>query len=177
MKLEGQLKEFTIIGRKLPTKIDTNPQLYKMRIFAPNIIVAKSRFWYFLSKLRKVKKSSGEIVQVKRVHEPEPTKVKNVGIWLRYDSRSATHNMYREYRDLTMAGAVTQCYRDMGARHRARAHSIQIMRVEAIEPKKCRRPHTLQYINKNLRFPKLYKRTNDPTKPRIRHKIPQLAVF
>lgn len=25
-----------------------------------------------------------------------------------------------------MSGAVTQCYRDMGARHRARAHSIQV---------------------------------------------------
>ena len=34
--------------------------------------------------------------------------------------------MYREYRDLTAAGAVTQCYRDMGARHRARATSIQV---------------------------------------------------
>lgn len=26
--------------------------------------------------------------------------------------------MYREYRDLTVAEAVTACYRDMGARHR-----------------------------------------------------------
>lgn len=44
----------------------------------------------------------------------------------RYDSRSGTHNMYREYRDLSVSGAVTQCYRDMGARHRARAHAIQV---------------------------------------------------
>ena len=44
----------------------------------------------------------------------------------RYDSRSGTHNMYREYRDLTVSAAVTACYRDMGARHRARAHSIQV---------------------------------------------------
>lgn len=35
--------------------------------------------------------------------------------------------MYREYRDLSVSGAVTQCYRDMGARHRARAHSIQVI--------------------------------------------------
>ena len=62
-----QLKEYSIIGRKLPSENDKNPQLYKMRIFAPDTIVAKSRFWYFLSKLRKVKKSKGEIVQVKRV--------------------------------------------------------------------------------------------------------------
>lgn len=33
-----------------------------MRIFAPNEVVAKSRFWYFLGKLRKIKKANGEIV-------------------------------------------------------------------------------------------------------------------
>lgn len=51
-------------------------------------------------------------------------------IFCRYDSRSGTHNMYREYRDLSVSGAVTQCYRDMGARHRARAHSIQVNLLE-----------------------------------------------
>jgi len=61
------------------------------------------------------------------VYEKSPLKVKNFGIWLRYDSRSGTHNMYREYRDLTVSAAVTQCYRDMGARHRARAHAIQVL--------------------------------------------------
>lgn len=35
-----------------------------MRIFAPNTVVAKSRFWYFLMKLRKVKKANGEIVTI-----------------------------------------------------------------------------------------------------------------
>lgn len=34
--------------------------------------------------------------------------------------------MYREYRELSTAAAVTACYRDMGARHRARAHAIQV---------------------------------------------------
>lgn len=97
-----------------------------MRIFAPDGIVAKSRFWYFLRQLKKFKKSTGEIVNLKQIPEKTPIKIKNFGIWLRYDSRSGTHNMYREYRDLSVSGAVTQCYRDMGARHRARAHSIQV---------------------------------------------------
>jgi large subunit ribosomal protein L18Ae len=35
-----------------------------MRIFAPNAVVAKSRFWYFLTQLRKVKKTNGEIVSL-----------------------------------------------------------------------------------------------------------------
>jgi large subunit ribosomal protein L18Ae len=38
-----------------------------MRIFAPNPVVAKSRFWYFLRSLRKVKKATGEIVSVNAV--------------------------------------------------------------------------------------------------------------
>lgn len=97
-----------------------------MRIFAPDNIVAKSRFWYFLRQLKKFKKTTGEIVSLKQVYERTPVKIKNFGIWLRYDSRSGTHNMYREYRDLTVGDAVTSCYRDMGARHRARAHSIQV---------------------------------------------------
>lgn len=100
-----------------------------MRIFAPDPIVAKSRFWYFLRQLKKFKKSTGEIVSVKLIPEKSPIKIKNFGIWLRYDSRSGTHNMYREYRDLSVSGAVTTCYRDMGARHRARAHSIQVGEV------------------------------------------------
>ena len=37
------------------------------------------------------------------------------------------------YRDLTVSGAITQCYRDMGARHRARAHSIQIIRCVGVD--------------------------------------------
>lgn len=43
------------------------PKLYRMRIFATNTVVAKSRFWYFLMKLRKVKKANGEIVSLNEV--------------------------------------------------------------------------------------------------------------
>merc|ERR1712107_695624 len=97
----------------------------RMRIFATDQIVAKSRFWYFLRQLRKFKKTIGEFVSVEEIREKKPLKIKNFGVWLRYDSRSGTHNMYREYRDPTVSSAITQCYRDMGARHRARAHAIR----------------------------------------------------
>ncbi|RYF32421.1 MAG: hypothetical protein EOO38_31010 [Cytophagaceae bacterium] len=42
-----------------------------MRIFATNQVVAKSRFWYFLGKLRKIKKANGEIVSVNEVRARE----------------------------------------------------------------------------------------------------------
>merc|ERR1711974_134268 len=124
-----------------------------MRIFAPNHVVAKSRFWYFVSQLRKMKKANGETVYCGLVHEKTPLKVKNFGIWLRYDSRSGTHNMYREYRDLTTSGAVTQCYRDMGARHRARATSIQIIKVEEVAAKQYRRTSVKQFHDSKIKFP------------------------
>ncbi|VDO83554.1 unnamed protein product [Soboliphyme baturini] len=80
-----------------------------MRLFAPNEVVAKSRFWFFCRTLKKIKKTSGEIVSIQKILEKKSNTVKNFGIWLRYDSRTGTHNMYREYRDLTAAAAVTQC--------------------------------------------------------------------
>merc|ERR1712002_282534 len=169
--------EYRVIGRKMPTESEPVTPLYRMRIFATDQIVAKSRFWYFLRQLRKFKKTTGEIVSVEEIRERKPLKIKNFGIWLRYDSRSATINMYREYRDLTVAAAVTQCYRDMGARHRARAHSIQIMRVEVIPEDKCRRPHTTQWHADNIKFPKLYKRKINTSVKRITSKVPRLREF
>lgn len=53
-----------MIGRHLPTEANPTPSIYRMRIFAPNQVIAKSRFWYFLRGLRKVKKATGEIVSV-----------------------------------------------------------------------------------------------------------------
>jgi len=63
----GRLQEYQVIGRHLPTESNPTPSLYRMRIFAPNEVVAKSRFWYFLRGLRKVKKATGEIVSVNAV--------------------------------------------------------------------------------------------------------------
>jgi hypothetical protein len=60
----GRYQEYQVVGRHLPTDSNPNPKLYRMRIFANNNVVAKSRFWYFLGKARKVKKASGEIVSL-----------------------------------------------------------------------------------------------------------------
>merc|ERR1711964_455811 len=150
----GRLAEYQVIGRKLPSDKDASPKLYRMRVFAPNEVVAKSRFWYYLRKLRKVKKAAGELVAVNLISEKKPLKVKNFGIWLRYDSRSGTHNMYKEFRELSRADAVHACYQDMAARHRARFRSIQILRVAEIEKTTdIRRPNIKQLLLPKLRFP------------------------
>lgn len=61
--------------------------------------------------------------------------------------------MYKEYRDLTEEGAVTQLYREMAARHRARSTSIQVIKVETVADEKCRRQHVTQFHDHKLKFP------------------------
>ncbi|TFK23017.1 60S ribosomal protein L18A [Coprinopsis marcescibilis] len=146
--------EYQVVGRHLPTENEPTPKIYRMRIFAPNEVVAKSRFWYFLRQLKKVKKASGEILGVNVIHEKRPLQVKNFGIWIRYDSRSGTHNMYKEFRELSRTDAVKALYQDMAARHRARFRSIHILRVVEIKKTEdIRRPYIKQLITPKLKFP------------------------
>uniref|UniRef100_A0A8C0TP16 60S ribosomal protein L18a n=1 Tax=Canis lupus familiaris TaxID=9615 RepID=A0A8C0TP16_CANLF len=142
MKASGTLREYKVVGRCLPTPKCHTPPLYRMRIFAPNHVVAKSRFWYFVSQLKKMKKSSGEIVYCGQVFEKSPLRVKNFGIWLRYDS------------------------------HRARAHSIQIMKVEEIAASKCRRPAVKQFHDSKIKFPLPHRVLHRQHKPRFTTKRP-----
>ena len=57
-----------------------------------------------MKKINKAKKSGGELLAVNELFDRAPTKVKNYGIWLRYESRTDTHNMYKEFRDVTING-------------------------------------------------------------------------
>mmetsp|Transcript_28098 Transcript_28098/g.54827 ORF Transcript_28098/g.54827 Transcript_28098/m.54827 type:complete len:154 (-) Transcript_28098:163-624(-) len=124
-----------------------------MKIFSPNESIAKSRFWYFLRKTHKIKKIKGEIVSIKRVVEKKNKSVKNFGIWLRYDSKSGTINMYKEYRDVLVCGAVEQMYMEMAGRHRAKWSSINILRIEQLSSKECTRLEIKQFHKYNLKFP------------------------
>lgn len=151
------LHQYHVVGRMVPGKggssADEETAVYRMRIFAPNEVIAKSRFWYFLRKLKRVKKANGEILAVNEIHEKDVTRVKVIGVWLRYKSRSDTVNMYKEYRDVSITGAVEQMYMEMSGRHRARWSSIQVLKVEEIQKDDVRRPNTLQFMDDDLKFP------------------------
>ena len=105
---------------------------YRMIIFAPNPVIAKSKFWYYLHQFRKMKKTTGEILDCVELVEKNSRIVKNYGIWLRNSSRSRTHNMYHEYRDVKLTGAVSQLYDEMAGRHRTCPRSIQIIRTSTV---------------------------------------------
>ncbi|TXG66374.1 hypothetical protein EZV62_007649 [Acer yangbiense] len=44
--------QYQVVGRALPTKSYEHPKIYRMKLWATNEVRAKSRFWYFLRKLR-----------------------------------------------------------------------------------------------------------------------------
>eukprot|EP00274_Cyanoptyche_gloeocystis_P004584 CAMPEP_0196654954 /NCGR_PEP_ID=MMETSP1086-20130531/4700_1 /TAXON_ID=77921 /ORGANISM="Cyanoptyche gloeocystis , Strain SAG4.97" /LENGTH=175 /DNA_ID=CAMNT_0041987009 /DNA_START=65 /DNA_END=592 /DNA_ORIENTATION=- len=147
------IHQFQVVGRGIPTEKNPNPKLYRMKLFAPNQVVAKSRFWYFLSQIHKLKKTSGQILACHEINEEHPDIVKNYGVWIKYNSRTGTHNMYKEYRDTTINGAVEKMYADMASRHRARFSSIQIVKAEIVPASAVKRPYTLQFINHKIKFP------------------------
>ena len=153
MTVCGKMRRFQIVGRKAATADNANPEAYRMIIFATNATIAKSKFWYYLHQFRKMKKTTGEILDCVELLDKNSRTVKNFGIWLRYDSRSGTHNMYREIRDTTLTGAVTQLYDEMSGRHRARPRSIQIIRTAELKASELKRPNPMQFAKAGVKFP------------------------
>ncbi|KAG4399838.1 hypothetical protein AAZX31_08G297100 [Glycine max] len=93
-----------------------------------------------------------------------PTKIKNYGISLRYQSRTGYHNMYKEYHDTTLNGAVEQMYNEMAFRHRVRSPCIQIIKTATIPAKLCKRESTKQFHNSKIKFPLVFKKVRPPTR-------------
>ncbi|PHT74204.1 60S ribosomal protein L18a [Capsicum annuum] len=157
-------EDWSVVGRALPSENDEHPKIYRMKLWATNEVRAKSKFWYFLRKLKKVKKSNGQMLAINEIFEKNPTKIKNYGIWLRYQSRTGYHNMYKEYRDTTLNGAVEQMYTEMASRHRVRHHCIQIIKTATIPAKLCKRESTKQFHDSKIKFPLVFKKVRPPTR-------------
>ena len=104
-----------------------------------------------------MKKTTGEILDIVEIQEKNSRIVKNYGIWLRYQSRSGTHNMYREFRDVKLTGAVSQLYDEMAGRHRTRPRSIQIIRTATVKAADLKRPNGMQYAAANVKFPLVHR--------------------
>jgi large subunit ribosomal protein L18Ae len=153
MTVAGIMRQYQVVGRHKATEDHANPEAYRMVIFAPNPVIAKSKFWYYLHQFRKMKKTTGEILDCVELVEKNSRIVKNYGIWLRYSSRSGTHNMYREFRDVTLVGAVSQLYDEMAGRHRTRPRSIQIIRTAEVKAADLKRPNPMQFAKANVKFP------------------------
>ncbi|EGG16415.1 hypothetical protein DFA_09450 [Cavenderia fasciculata] len=155
------INEYQVVGRHVPTERDPQPKLYRMRLFAKTEVHAKSRFWYFLSKIQKMKKTTGQIINITQIFEKKPTTIKNYGVFIRYNSRSGTHNIYKEYRDTSRCGAIAQMYDEMASRHSAREKSIHIIEIKQIAAAQCKRANTKQFHDAAIKFP-------------LAHRVPRL---
>merc|ERR1712167_18924 len=163
---DSKYHEYQVVGRMVPTEKYPETKIYRMKLFAPNDVIAKSKFWYFMSKLRRVKKPNGQILSCNEIFEKKPTAVKNFGIWLRYDSRGGTHNMYKEYRELTLRDAVSAMYLDMAGRHRCDFSRVQIIQTAVVDAKDCQRENVKQFHNANIKFPLSHRITRPMHKSR-----------
>lgn len=143
-----------MLGRKLPTEQEPNPKVFAIRLFARNKVIAKSKFWYHLRNQLKTKSAQGQILSVNEIFERRPNHVKTFGIVLRYQSRTGNHNMYKEYRDVSLNGAVSQLHAEMAGNHRASPDTISIIKTAVLHKKKeIRRPRSIQYRGKDIKFP------------------------
>ena len=80
--------------------------------------------------------------------------MKTFGIVLRYQSRTGIHNMYKEYRDITLNGAVSQLHMEMAGNHRASRDTISIIRTAVLSSKDdIRRPKSHLFRENSLKFP------------------------
>ena len=73
--------------------------------------------------------------------------------------------MYKEYRDTTLNGAISQMYMEMSGRHRAPHESIQIIKTSVIpDGQEVLREQTRAYNKHNLKFPRVQPMKRAPTK-------------
>ena len=65
---------YQVVEHALPTESNEHPKVYCMKLWATNEVRAKSKSWYFLRKLKKVKKSNGQVLAINEIFEKNPTK-------------------------------------------------------------------------------------------------------
>lgn len=64
-------QQYMVVGRFVPNAKygEAAPmcKVYRMKLFAKNLVCARSRFWYFMGRLCRVKKANGQIISVNQV--------------------------------------------------------------------------------------------------------------
>jgi len=178
VRLPTGQSQYMVVGRFVPNAkySEESPmcKVYRMKLFAKNKVVARSRFWYFMGRLCRVKKANGQIISVNQIYDKSPSVAKNFGFWFRYESRTGTHNAYKEFRAMQLTDAVNMLYQDMAGRSRAKAAAIQILKSAELKPEDCKRPIVKQFHSKSIKFPlphrvlktpKAFKSTFKATRP------------
>merc|ERR1719487_2078378 len=172
---------FQVVGRFVPHakygESDPQCKVYRMKLFAKNRVVARSRFWYFMGRMCRVKKANGQIIGVSQIYEKSPEVVKNFGIWFRYESRTGTHNAYKEYREVALTDAIAAMYQDMAGRSRAKSAAIQILKTAELKPEECKRPVVKQFHSQTIKFPLPHRIAESPKQFKTTFKASRPTTF
>merc|ERR1712070_82932 len=170
-----------VVGRFVPNaKYDeASPmcKVYRMNPFAKNKVCARSRFWYFMGRMCRVKKANGQIISVSQIYEKSPETVKNFGVWFRYESRTGTHNSYKEFRECALTDAINAVYQDMAGRSRAKAGAIQILKTAVLKPEECKRPTVKQFHTQKIKFPLPHRIAKTPKEFKTTFKASRPTTF
>jgi large subunit ribosomal protein L18Ae len=144
--MQKNVSQFWVVGRELPSEATPEPTCFRIRVFAKNVVLARSHFWYEMKRQNKVRKCQGEIVSVSEIFEKKTGAIKNFGIVLKYSTRTDVVNMYKEYRSTTLNGAVSSMYQEMAGRHSARGDSIHIIKTVIQPNSSVLREQTKQFL-------------------------------
>ena len=157
-----KVKQYLLVGRAKPSEKEHEPKVYRMRVFAPNTVVAKSRFWTLMRKQKKIKHSGGELITIQEVPpillSPRCTKLRtSVSGSTEWSSGTslarATTTCTGSSATPAFAAPSARCVllhasfidMDMAGRHRARAETIHVIRTAVIPQDKLRRQETKTY--------------------------------
>ncbi|KAG8340749.1 putative Ribosomal proteins 50S L18Ae 60S L20 60S L18A [Trypanosoma vivax] len=165
--VKPHLRHYCVVGRETPSEKNPEPTVYKYEVFAPNFVVAKSRFWRMMREKNKVKSTHGDVLSCKVVRDKKLA-ARNYSVDIAYYSQRCGYtHMVKEFRDVCKAGAVCQAYHDLASRHRARYHNIDVLGVKSIPNHEVRRANVAQFHDSKLSFPLLQRRVKGPRKDRV----------
>lgn len=154
------ISEFKIQGTRKPTAKDPQPQLFVANVFAPNSVVAESKFWKILNKQYKIKQSNGIIARNEVVEQDKDCVVKNYGINFTYRTRTGLLNGYKEFRHITRTLAVETLYNEFGSKHKLNQHEFYIVSIKQLEDSEVTKARILSYVGKDVHFPIFLKDSN-----------------
>lgn len=155
-----KINEFKIQGSKKPTQQDPNPQLFVANIFAPNSVIAESKFWKILNKQYKIKQSNGMIARNEIVEQDNDYTVKNYGIRFTYRTRTGLLNGYKEIRHINRVLAVESLFNEFGSKHKLNQDEFNIVEIKQLSDEEVTKAKILSYVGKDVKFPIFFKDSN-----------------
>ena len=141
----SSLRQYVVVGRAQPTASNPVPQIYRMRIFAPDSVRARSQFWSFMNRSLKIKRNRAQLLSCTELLDKNPNSVKNYAIWLKYLTNKGTYNLLMQYRGTKVSPVVERLKNDMAGRYHVRPDNINIVSIKTLSASEVKNPKILNF--------------------------------